>query len=285
MQVFQTKTELRAFVKVCRQAGKHIAFVPTMGNLHQGHLSLVEKAKSVADIVIVSIFVNPTQFDRAEDLEHYPRTEAQDQQYLQNLSVDALFLPSVETMYPSISMRIDVGDLGHILEGASRTGHFSGVATVVAKLFNLVQPDVAIFGEKDYQQLMLIRQLVDSFDMPVDIVGMPTFREQDGLAMSSRNGYLTKEERAIAPAFFDVLSWVKSSLQQRIEYTETYFLHLQDAAKQRLIEAGLKPDYIEVRRQSDLQEAWRGDEERQLVVLGAAWLGKARLIDNISLTL
>lgn len=284
MQVFQTKTDLRAFVKACRQAGQRIAFVPTMGNLHQGHLSLVEKAKSVADVVIVSIFVNPTQFDRAEDLDNYPRTEEQDQQYLQNLSVDGLFLPSIETMYPSIDMQIDVGSLGHILEGASRAGHFSGVATVVAKLFNLVQPDVAIFGEKDFQQLMIIRRLVKSFDIPVEIIGMPTFREEDGLAMSSRNGYLSKEERAIAPAFFDVLTWVETSLHENVEFAEKYFLNLQDEAKQRLMEAGLKPDYIEVRRQSDLQEAWLG-EERQLVILGAAWLGKARLIDNISLML
>jgi pantoate--beta-alanine ligase len=284
MQVFQAKTDLRAFTHACRLSGQRIAFVPTMGNLHQGHLSLVEKAKSLADIVIVSIFVNPTQFDRAEDLANYPRTEEKDQQYLRDLGVDALFQPSVETMYPSIDMQIDVGGLGAILEGASRNGHFSGVATVVSKLFNLVQPDVAIFGEKDFQQLMIIRRMVSSFDMPVDIIGMPTLRESDGLAMSSRNGYLTVEERLKAAGLYKTLSWLAESLRQNTKLTQGYVVNLQDEAKQRLIAFGFTPDYVEIRRQVDLQEVWSG-EEKALVVLGAAWLGKARLIDNISLTL
>ncbi|MGV6808384.1 MAG: pantoate--beta-alanine ligase [bacterium] len=294
MQITTDTNELRRALLAYKLNEERIAFIPTMGNLHEGHLYLVKRAKALAKRVVVSIFVNPIQFDRAEDLNNYPRTEHQDQEKLQALGVDVLFMPQACVMYPNpkLTMRIFVGELGDILEGQSRDGHFSGVATVVNKLFNLVQPDVALFGEKDFQQLMIIRQMVDCFEMPIEIVGIPTVRESDGLAMSSRNGYLTSNERVKAPHLYQSLAWIAEKLERRRLCSEELCMHLEDAAHDRLLSAGLKPDYITVRRQVDLQQPWQcagrlgNDDEanKKLVVLGSAWLGKARLIDNIPLT-
>lgn len=288
MQITTDTDELRRALLAFKLSEERIAFVPTMGNLHNGHLYLVERAKALAKRVVVSIFVNPIQFDREEDLKNYPRTEQHDQERLRELGVDVLFMPQAKVMYPNpeLTMKIFVGALGDMLEGQSRDGHFSGVATVVNKLFNLVQPDVALFGEKDFQQLMIIRQMVDCFEMPIDIIGIPTVRESNGLAMSSRNGYLTASERRKAPALYQSLAWVAEKMERRGMCSEEFCLHLEDAASDRLLSAGLKPDYITVRRQVDLQQPWcvNDDANKKLVVLGAAWLGKARLIDNISLT-
>jgi len=285
MDVINSKQVLKAYIRSLKQQGLRIAFVPTMGNLHQGHLSLVECAKEQADRVIVSIFVNPIQFDRVEDLQAYPRTEAEDQQLLRALSVDAVFVPSADDMYASTEMMIDVGELGEMLEGASRQGHFSGMATVVAKLFNLVQPDVAVFGQKDFQQLLIMRHMVEQFDFPIDIIGEEIIREADGLAMSSRNAYLTEEERSLASGFYEALSWVADALRQQRSCSAEMCLKLQGEAINRLKNAGFEPDYVEVRMQSNLQVP--NDESvhvyADLVVLGAAWLGRARLIDNIPL--
>lgn len=284
MEIIDNKQALRAYVRSLKQQGLRIAFVPTMGNLHQGHLSLVKRAQALADRVIVSIFVNPIQFDRVEDLHAYPRTEVEDQQLLSALSVDAVFMPSVDDMYASTEMMINVGELGNMLEGASRQGHFAGMATVVAKLFNLVQPDVAVFGQKDFQQLMIVRQLVAQFDFPIDIVGGETVREADGLAMSSRNAYLTADERSRAPRFYEALSSIADALCHQSSCLGEECLELQTNAIGRLQNAGFRPDYIEVRMQSNLGALHEESvyAYQDLVVLGAAWLGKARLIDNIS---
>jgi pantoate--beta-alanine ligase len=257
-----------------------IAFVPTMGTLHAGHLALVERAKQCADKVVISIFVNPTQFDRATDLAAYPRTEQEDQQKLQAAGVDLLFLPNNEIMYPNVdnTCRIQVPAIANILEGASRQGHFSGVATIVAKLFNLVQADYAIFGEKDFQQLMLIRQMVRDLNFAIKIIAVPTFREKSGLAMSSRNGYLSTTEREQAAFLYQCLQ----SLRDKIIAGERNYAALQKWAFQQLVEQKFQPDYIEIRQQLDLQTPTQA--QTQLVILVAAQLGKARLIDNLSLT-
>lgn len=292
MQITTDTNELRRALLAYKLNEERIAFIPTMGNLHDGHLHLVERAKALAKRVVVSIFVNPMQFDRTEDLDNYPRTEQQDQAKLHERGVDVLFMPNPCVMYPNpkLTMKIFVGELGDVLEGQSRDGHFSGVATVVNKLFNLVQPDVALFGEKDFQQLMIIRQMVDCFEMPIEVIGIPTVRESDGLAMSSRNGYLTASERVKAPQLYQSLAWIAEKMERRRLCSEELCMHLEDAASDRLLSAGLKPDYITVRRQVDLQQPWRSGNHddhqanKKLVVLGAAWLGKARLIDNIPLT-
>ena len=203
MIIVEQIAELRAHVKAWRRAGETIAFVPTMGNLHAGHIALVERAQALGTKVVVSVFVNPTQFDRKEDLAAYPRTLEADCAQLAAAATDLLFTPTPALMYPSggLASKVEVPVISELLEGASRPGHFTGVSTVVCKLFNLVQPDVAVFGEKDFQQLMLIRQMVRDLDMDIQIVGLPTVRDADGLAKSSRNGYLTPEERAIASGF------------------------------------------------------------------------------------
>lgn len=268
---------LRTQIKAWRKAGETIVFVPTMGNLHAGHLALVKRAQELGSKVVVSIFVNPTQFDRKEDLAAYPRTLAEDCAQLQALGTDMVFTPTPELMYPGggLATKVEVPGISQLLEGASRPGHFTGVSTVVCKLFNLVQPDVAVFGEKDFQQLMLIRQMVRDLDMDIRIEGLPTVREVDGLAMSSRNGYLTSEERKTAPEFNRILRVVVDALHKgRQDYAS-----LQEEAMKSLELKGFRPDYVEIRRVIDLQPPKIGDVE--LVVLGSAWLGKARLIDNI----
>jgi len=273
-------SELHARIDTWRRGG-NVAFVPTMGNLHAGHLSLVKEARKLADRVVVSIFVNPMQFGEGEDFASYPRTLENDSQMLEAEGTDLLFAPPVEVMYPkapSEQTRVEVPGLSGLLCGVARPGHFVGVATVVCKLFNMVQSDIAVFGKKDYQQLMVIRRMVEDLAMPIRIVGIETLREADGLAMSSRNGYLTDQERATAPVLYRVLS----DLAARLREGDDDYAGLQAAAARELDGSGLRTDYIDVRRAADLLEPDPG--ETDLVVLAAAYLGKARLIDNIEVS-
>ena len=269
--------ELRAQIELWRRGG-NVAFVPTMGNLHAGHLSLVKEARKIADRVVTSIFVNPLQFGAGEDFENYPRTFERDSEMLINEGTDLLFAPPVEVMYPkpqADQTRVEVPGLSELLCGAHRPGHFVGVATVVCKLFNMVQPDIAVFGNKDYQQLMVIRRMVEDLAMPVTIVGVETMRESDGLAMSSRNGYLSAEERALAPVLYRTLS----DLAARLRNGEDDFYRLEKEAAAELDGSGFRTDYVAIRRAADLLDPVAGESE--LVILAAAYLGKARLIDNI----
>lgn len=278
MKRVQTLEALREQVRTWRVGGERVGFVPTMGNLHQGHLELVRQARQAADRVVVSIFVNPLQFGAGEDFSSYPRTLEADAEKLVGADVDLLFAPGVEVMYPrpqSEQTRVEVPGISDILCGASRPGHFAGVATVVCKLFNQVQPDVAVFGEKDFQQLLVIRRMVEDLDMPLEIVGYPTVREADGLARSSRNGYLTTEERVRAPALISTLRMVAEAL----ESGRRDFAAIEQEASALLETAGLKCDYLSIRRAGDLATPDPGDSD--LVVLGAAFLGRARLIDNL----
>lgn len=273
--------QLRRQVALWRQAGQRIALVPTMGNLHTGHLQLVDRARQLADRVVATIFVNPLQFGQGEDFESYPRTLEDDSQKLEEYATDLLFAPAVSEVYqrPQTEQTIvRVPGLSDILCGQFRPGHFAGVATVVCKLFNMAQPDVAVFGEKDYQQLMVIRRMVEDLQIPVQIEGMATVREADGLAMSSRNGYLTVEERAKAPAVYQVLTQTAEALQAG----DQDFKSLEESAWNSLENAGLRPDYFQIRRAQDLQSPDK--EEKDLVILAAAYLGAARLIDNKTVT-
>lgn len=282
MQTVRTSTALRSAVAAWRQARERIAFVPTMGNLHAGHLALVEHAARLADRVVVSIFVNPMQFGQGEDYESYPRTLSEDSTRLAEAGVSLLFAPAVEEMYPAgyqSVTRVEVQGLSDILCGAARPGHFVGVATVVAKLFNLVQPDVAVFGEKDYQQLLVIRRMVADLCFPIDIVGVPTVREPDGLAMSSRNSYLTAEERERAPLLYRALC----EAAERLQGGEQDFRAIEAAGEVKLRAAGFGPDYFTIRRAHDLMPP--GAEDKELVILAAARLGRARLIDNLPVSL
>jgi pantoate--beta-alanine ligase len=273
---------LRAQLAEWRRQGGCIALVPTMGNLHAGHMSLIDYAHANAARVVVSIFVNPLQFDLAEDLAAYPRTLEEDCRQLQELGADLAFIPVVETIYPGgmkNATRVEVPHLSQVLEGASRPGHFIGVATVLIKLLNMTQPDVAIFGEKDYQQLLIIRRLVADLNFPVEIVGRPTVRELDGLAMSSRNRYLTAQERACAAGMYATLT----RIGDRILDGEHDYAGLEQQAMHDLIRQGFKPDYVSVRRAQDLSVPDVGD--RDIVVLAAVWLGRTRLIDNMRVAL
>jgi pantoate--beta-alanine ligase len=282
MQVVSTISELRRTLATWRRDGERIALVPTMGNLHAGHLSLVTEAQHRADRVVATIFVNPMQFGESEDIDAYPRTFDEDRAKLEENQVDLLFCPEVSTLYPvamEMMTRVEVPGLSDVLCGASRPGHFRGVATVVAKLFNMAQPQVAVFGEKDFQQLAVIRRMVRDLDMSVEVVGVATMREADGLAMSSRNGYLTPAEREIAPTLYATLQMTAEKLQQG----EQDLSSLQEKAANVLKNAGFCPGYVSIRRAEDLREPTQDD--RDLVVLAAAWLGKARLIDNLPITL
>ena len=277
-----TVEDLRKRIQRWRDIGQSVALVPTMGNLHAGHIALVKHANRLADRVVVSIFVNPLQFGPKEDFATYPRTPEADRLQLAVAGTDLLFAPEVEEVYPGGMQdvtRVEVPSLSGILDGASRPGHFTGVATVVNKLFNMVQPDVAVFGEKDYQQLLVIRRMVADLSLPIKIAGHPTVREQDGLAMSSRNQYLTKSERAQAPLLQRVLREVEKSLREGARGYTT----LQQQAMEKLSGGGLRPDYVEIRHAETL--ALPKEDDRLFVVLGAAWLGKARLIDNVALDL
>lgn len=277
-----TVAELRQRIKRWRDIHQRVALVPTLGNLHAGHLALVKRAHELAERVVVSIFVNPMQFGPQEDFGAYPRTPEADRLQLAVNGVDLLFTPEVDEVYPggveNVS-RVEVPALSGILDGASRPGHFTGVATVVTKLFNMVQPDVAIFGEKDYQQLLVIRRMTADLCLPVEIVGHPTVREPDGLAMSSRNQYLTKPERAQAP----LLNYVLRETVLALRAGERDFAALQQQAMQRLDQEGFRSDYVEIRQADSLMAPGAGDT--RFVVLGAAQLGKARLIDNVTLDL
>ena len=275
------KDALRVVMRGYRSNGEITAFVPTLGNLHEGHLSLVRKAKEVADRVVVSIFVNPKQFDKAEDLASYPRTIENDLALLQTEKIDLVFLPQASEMYPEGSAaRVEVDGISDILEGDSRPGHFSGVATIVAKLFNLVQPDISVFGQKDFQQLMLIRRMERDLDFGIKIIAAPTAREESGLAMSSRNNYLDSKQRSdIAPGLYAEMLKIQESLLNG----ETDYLRIQAKSIELLTQQGFKPDYIEIRNAEDLSVATK--ENKELVILVSAWLGKARLIDNITVSL
>ncbi len=282
MNKLLTVAELRQQITDWKLAGKRIALVPTMGNLHQGHLSLVSKAKELADKVIVSIFVNPLQFDDKTDLSAYPRTFEADSQSLISVDCDAVFAPTVEIMYPDGMDRqtiIIVPGMDDKLCGQARPGHFDGVATVVAKLFNMVQPDVAVFGEKDYQLLLLIKKMVADLNLPLEIIGLPTHREASGLAMSSRNQYLTEQQREQAASIYRILNDIKTKLLKG----GADFIKLEQQAKDELTQLGFEPDYVDIRLAGNLEPAKQSDKE--LRILLAARLGKARLIDNIACNL
>lgn len=277
-----TKQELEEQLTEWRQNGEHIALVPTMGNLHAGHVSLVDLAREHAERVVVSIFVNPTQFGEDDDFEDYPRTLERDTRRLKRPAADLIFAPDVDTMYPfglKDATTVSVPRITENFCGASRPGHFDGVTSVVARLFALVQPDVAIFGQKDYQQQLVIRHMALDLNLPVTIITGETKREEDGLAMSSRNQYLTDEERTKAPLLFEVLS----DIGQKLQDGQRDYKDLEVAASKRLKDAGFVVDYLSIRRAQNLEIPDRDCDE--IVVLAAAHLGKARLIDNIVVTI
>lgn len=281
MIVVETVSNLRREMAKLRQQGRRIAFVPTMGNLHAGHLKLVQVARQHADAVVASIYVNPLQFGPKEDLAAYPRTPDEDKKGLDAEKTDLLFMPTDAEMYPrglDVMTKVEVPALGDILCGKFRPGHFRGVTTVVNRLFNLVQPDVAVFGKKDYQQLMLIKLMVADLGLPIEIVGVDTVREADGLAMSSRNNYLSPTERQAAPKLYAALN----RLRDRIVKEGGVRSGMEADAVHELESAGFRPDYLSVRRAADLAEA--GAQDKALVILAAAWLGRTRLIDNLEVT-
>jgi len=261
-----------------KHQGKSIALVPTMGNLHQGHLSLIEEARQQADVVVVSIFVNPMQFNNPADLEKYPKTLEQDIEKLTTLSVELLFTPNVKMIYPEgveQHTQVEVPFLSDILCGEDRHGHFRGVTTIVCKLFNLVQPNVAIFGEKDFQQLAILKKMVKDLAMPIKVLGKPTIREKDGLAMSSRNNNLSDELRPRAFLFNQTLNFIREEiLSGNRDYPQ-----LIKTAKQTLKTHGFKPEYIVIANQENLKEA--SNKDNKLVIVAAAYLGFPRLIDNV----
>ena len=282
MKSLTTVNDLRALRSEWNKQGKIVGFVPTMGNLHDGHIKLVHAAKAKCDVVVVSIFVNPMQFGKNEDLDNYPRTLDADKAKLEAAGVAAVFLPSVAEMYPrglEQQTFVEVPGISEILCGASRPGHFRGVATIVCKLFNMVAPDIAFFGEKDFQQLQVIRLMARDLSMNLDIVGVPTEREASGLAMSSRNGYLTDGERELAPQLYKLLSEMKSSILAG----DNDYAALTEAFVGKINLAGFKTDYLAVKDATDLSEA--NAETTSLVILVAAYMGTTRLIDNIYFSL
>lgn len=282
MKLVTDRQQLREQLAAWRRAGEGIALVPTMGNLHAGHLRLVEVASENARRVVVSLFVNPTQFGAGEDFDSYPRTFQDDRDKLEAAPADLLFAPDLAAVYPfgiENATRVIVPGLGEDLCGAARPGHFDGVTSVVARLFALVQPDVAVFGQKDYQQQLVIRRMVDDLGLPLKIITAPTVREQDGLAMSSRNAYLDDEQRQRAPALYQALLAIERSLRAG----DDDFAQLERSAGETLAAAGFEVDYVSIRRADDLAPPQQGC--RNLVVLAAAVLGAARLIDNIEVGL
>ncbi len=282
MQITNSKVELQEQIREWRHQDEHIALVPTLGNLHAGHISLVEQARRHAERVVVSVYVNPTQFDEDEDFKDYPRTLERDTRRLKQIGADVLFVPDDATVYPfghDCATVVAVPGLTENFCGASRPGHFDGVTTVVARLFALVQPDVALFGQKDYQQQLVIRYMAEDLGLPIRIISAETVREDDGLAMSSRNQYLADEERAIAPQLYAALSKIGAALQSG----ERDFEKLEQSAIKRLEKAGFKIDYVAIRRAQNLAIPDRDCDE--LVVLAAAHLGDARLIDNVVVTI
>jgi len=281
MQTIEQISNLRGEINLWRQQGLKIAFVPTMGNLHQGHIALVEKAKLVADKVVASIFVNPMQFGATEDIGNYPRTMAADQEKLLTAGCDLLFTPTPAIIYPKgldQQSYVEVPNVSQHYCGESRPGHFRGVTTVVCKLFNLVQPDIACFGLKDYQQVQVIQTMVEDLSMPIEIIAVETVREASGLALSSRNNYLNKAEKNIAPALSQNLKWLAQAIRSNDD-----FVGLAQKAASNINMAGMKTDYIHICHARTLQAASKNDKE--LVILAAAHCGKARLIDNLRVTL
>jgi pantoate--beta-alanine ligase len=280
MQMAKDRLTLWHSTRNWRRDGETIALVPTMGNLHEGHIALVRKAKTLSDRVITSIYVNPTQFRVGEDLDSYPRTPDADIKALDEAQCDLVFMPGVETMYPhslsSAFMLHAPEELASVLEGEFRPGHFDGVATVVCRLFNLVKPDVAVFGEKDFQQLLIIRRMVEDLGYDIAIEGLATVRDETGLALSSRNRYLDSDQKAAARN----LSRVLRTVADRISQGMVDFHQLEQEAAQQLKEFGLKADYVSVRRETDLKLP--APEDHELRVIAAAWCGPTRLIDNIS---
>ncbi len=271
MLIIETLPLLRQHIRRLRMEGKRVALVPTMGNLHDGHMKLVDEAKSRADVVVVSIFVNPMQFDRPEDLARYPRTLQEDSEKLNKRKVDLVFAPSAQEIYPQGTENhtfVDVPGLSTMLEGASRPGHFRGVSTIVSKLFNLIQPDIACFGEKDFQQLALIRKMVADMGFDIEIVGVPIIRAKDGLALSSRNGYLTADQRKIAPGLYKVLS----SVAEKLQNGERDQQEMIAIAEQELNEKGFRADDIQIRDADTLLDLT--DSSKRAVILMAAWLGQ-----------
>ncbi len=282
MKVVNSKEELNEQLAEWRDEGEHIALVPTMGNLHAGHVSLVELARENAERVVVSIFVNPTQFGKDEDFEQYPRTLEKDTRRLKTISADLIFAPAVETIYPfgvEDATMISVPRITENFCGKSRPGHFDGVTSVVARLFGIVRPDVAVFGQKDFQQQLVIRHMALDLCLPIKIITGETVRDDDGLALSSRNQYLTDDERAIAPLLYEVLVAVGDKLQSGARN----FDELEAASARQLSEAGFDVDYFAIRRALNLESPDRDCDE--LVILVAAKLGNARLIDNLIVTI
>jgi pantoate--beta-alanine ligase len=281
LETVTTIAAVREHVRAWHRAGLRVAFVPTMGNLHDGHVSLIEAARRHGERFVASIFVNPMQFGPNEDFAHYPRTPREDEQMLAAAGCNLMFTPDVAEVYPHGSeraSRVEVPALSRILEGEFRPGHFEGVSTVVAKLFHIVEPDVAVFGEKDFQQLAVIRRMVEELCMPVEIIGAPTVRAADGLALSSRNQYLTTEERALAPRIYAELH----AAAQRLEAGDADFAGIEGTGLRALESAGFRPDYFSVRLAADLTPPTPTASE--LVVLTAARLSRARLIDNVQVT-
>ena len=281
MHIIHNTIELRSQVKKWHMEGQTVCLVPTMGNLHEGHLALVDRAKQLADKVIATIFVNPMQFIQGEDFDTYPRTMEQDSLALSERGTDILFAPNVDEVYPEgleNHTEVSVPAMDGFLCGASRPGHFNGVATVVSKLFNLVQPDIAIFGQKDYQQLLVIKRMVSDLCIPIDIQSLPTVREKDGLAKSSRNGYLSEADRKISPALYKQLN----ETADQIKNGNTDFSALENAGNENLKQAGFEPEYLSIRSQKDLSLAKKDDQD--LVILVAARLGTTRLIDNLQVS-
>jgi len=281
MDTFDQSDGLREHLHSERALGKRVGFVPTMGGLHEGHLALVQHALSLTDTVVVSIFVNPLQFGANEDLDAYPRRLAADLTLLEEAGAHAVFTPSSDVMYPdglAAQTKVLVPELTNVLCGASRPGHFDGVSTVVCKLFNMVAPDIAVFGQKDLQQLLIIRRMVADLALPIVVVGHPTTRDTDGLAMSSRNTYLDDVQRAIAPLLFHTLSEIATAVRDG----SRDYVALENCALSTLESAGFAPDYIEIRRPHDLIRATAADKE--VAIFGAARVGETRLIDNIVVT-
>jgi pantoate--beta-alanine ligase len=281
MLTFESIAAVRRQVREWRAQDLTIGFVPTMGSLHLGHMSLLSAARFRADRIIASVFVNPLQFGPGEDFERYPRAPEEDARLLADAGCEALFLPGVDEIYPEgreSATRVSVKPLSGILEGAHRPGHFDGVATVVAKLFGIVQPDIAVFGEKDFQQLAIVRRMVADLEMPVEIVGAPTVRSSDGLAMSSRNRYLSEADRKLAPRIFATLK----NAADRIHAGERNYTAVSGWGAGELRAAGMQPDYFEVRDSQTLLAP--SPDTRELVILTAARLGRARLIDNLRVT-
>jgi len=282
MQKFHHIDSIRGVLDSARQAGKSIGFVPTMGNLHDAHLALVKQAQAHSEVVVVSIFVNRLQFGLNEDWDKYPRTLEQDSQKLKALGCDYLFCPEESEIYPNgmdEQTRVIVPSMAHVLCGASRPGHFEGVTTVVSKLFNIVEPDIAVFGIKDFQQLAIIRRMVEDLCLRVEIIAGDIVREPDGLAMSSRNHFITAEERPKANQLNSSLNWIRAQL----ESGEREFSRLEEEARMQIRKAGFRPDYIAVCNSKTLEPA--ADDDLNITVLGAMYTQSARLIDNVSLTL